>query len=75
MPDALGHKQYHTEGYEKWVSMRLKNQSSQTFIRQELSIIALLLEKNKLSSGVRVKSNILWDGIGQSAALQALSHI
>lgn len=56
MPDALGHKQYHTEGYERWVSMRLRNQSSEVFIRQELRIIALLLEQNKLPPEARSKS-------------------
>ncbi|WP_062060068.1 AHH domain-containing protein [Cellvibrio sp. OA-2007] len=56
MPEALGHKQYHTEGYEKWVSMRLRNQSSEAFIRQELRIVALILEQNKLPSEARVKS-------------------
>jgi len=56
MPDALGHKQYHTEGYEKWVSMRLRNQSSEIFIRQELRLIALILEQNKLPQEARAKS-------------------
>lgn len=57
MPEALGHKQYHTEGYEKWVSMRLRNQSSETFARQELRMIALLLEQNKLPPEARIKSS------------------
>jgi hypothetical protein len=56
MPDALGHKHYHTEGYEKWMSMRLRNQSSDVFIRQELRLIALILEQNKLPPEARAKS-------------------
>lgn len=42
--------------YEKWVSMRLRNQSSEIFLRQELRLIALILEQNKLPPEARAKS-------------------
>lgn len=57
MPESLGHLQYHTEGYEKWVSDKLHMKSSEAFIRLELQLIAGLLQENKLPPQARKKDS------------------
>lgn len=55
MPDALGHLQYHTNGYERWVSDRLETKFGEAFIRLELRIIGQLLQENKLPAEAKKK--------------------
>jgi hypothetical protein len=43
MSEALGHLQYHTNGYERWISDRLETKFGETFVRLELRIISQLL--------------------------------
>lgn len=55
MPEALGHLQYHTNGYERWVSDRLETKFGDTFVRLELRIIGQLLQENRLPPEARKK--------------------
>jgi hypothetical protein len=55
MPQALGHLQYHTNGYEQWVSEKLETKFGEVFLRQELRIIGQLMQENKLPQEVRKK--------------------
>jgi len=48
MPEAKGHLEYHTEGYEAWVARRIQGRSGEAFIRMELQTIADLLRRNSL---------------------------
>ena len=55
MPDSLGHLQYHTEGYEKWVADKLRRVSGEEFARMQLKLIGLALQQNKLPPEARKK--------------------
>lgn len=55
MPEALGHLQYHTNGYERWISDKLETKFGETFVRLELRIISKLLQENKLPPEARKK--------------------
>lgn len=55
MPDAKGHLEYHTIGYENWVYNRIRVRSGEQFVRMELRKIADLLILNKLPEAARKK--------------------
>lgn len=55
MPQAKGHLQYHTLGYEQWIAARLETKFGELFIRQELRILARFLQENKLPPEARKK--------------------
>ncbi len=55
MPESLGHLQYHTEGYERWVEKKLRNISGEEFIRMELRLLGLALQQNNLPPEARKK--------------------
>lgn len=48
MPKAKGHLEYHTEGYERWIELKLKGRRNEALIRMELQNIANMLERNDL---------------------------
>ncbi|AQT61459.1 AHH domain-containing protein [Cellvibrio sp. PSBB023] len=56
MPEALGHLQYHTEGYEKWVADKLQGRSSESALRLELQLIGQRLQENNLPPETRKKN-------------------
>ncbi|MES2674570.1 MAG: AHH domain-containing protein [Pseudomonadota bacterium] len=55
MPDAKGHLQYHTEGYESWILRKLQAKSSEVLIRQELRLIGQALQENNIPPEARCK--------------------
>lgn len=55
MPEAKGHNQYHTHGYESWLLRRLQTKSSEEFIRQELRFIGQALQENNIPPEARKK--------------------
>lgn len=48
MPEAKGHIEYHTNGYERWIYNRIRIRTGEAFIRMELRTVASLMETNTL---------------------------
>ncbi|TQV87366.1 AHH domain-containing protein [Aliikangiella coralliicola] len=55
MPDSLGHKEYHTEGYERFINRRLVLMRTESTIRMELNLIGKMLQDNNLPPEARKK--------------------
>jgi len=56
MPESLGHKQYHTHGYEIFINRKLTMKPNEQAIRTELKLIGLMLQQNNLPPEARKKS-------------------
>lgn len=55
MPDAKGHLEYHTIGYESWVTQKIRARRDESLIRMELNLIGDLLKANNLPQEARKK--------------------
>ena len=47
MPNSRGHKKYHTEDYERWVSQKIRPLTNIDFIKTQLQIIGRILQDNE----------------------------
>lgn len=47
MPNSWGHKRYHTEDYERWISQKIRPLQNVDFIKTQLQIIGRILQDNE----------------------------
>ncbi|WP_086933879.1 AHH domain-containing protein [Agarilytica rhodophyticola] len=55
MPEAKGHLEYHTKGYEQWLARMIMIRTSEHLIRMQLRMVADLLTRNALPDEARRK--------------------
>jgi len=54
MPKSRGHKTYHTEDYERWVSQKIRALRNIDFIKTQLQVIGRILQDNEPKNAIPV---------------------
>lgn len=61
-PDALAHKEIHTNNYEIWIKFKIEAGQNEVEVRHALKGVRMLIETNKQPVKVTMESDPNWDG-------------